>query len=331
MNRKLHVGLAGLFYAALCPTASAETKLTFLNAWDEHAPQTRLVAAPYAEYVTWAVSKEITFTFSGPEKVRRQQQFGATARGAFDLNLTTALHHLNTTAVAMGLDAMDPDPKRLRDSGVWRLVDKEFQRHGQKLVAAVSQGTKCDQYQLLLRQPYDHGKRLVGVKIRADPRQAPIVEPLGALAVNLPRTGIHDALKNGQLHGLVWPIVGGSRLGLQEIAKYMVRPRFGCTMMTLRMNLNRFNKLNRGHRAIVLIQGRRVEDVAPGGFDALLKKEIAALRRRGAEETKIDDTLFKRAVARFRNRIWEIAETVPGSTAAVQELRALARAKGLAE
>ena len=41
---------------------------------------------------------------------------------------------------------MPPDPPRWHSSGVWDFADKNFQKHGQKLIALLGGGTKCDQF-----------------------------------------------------------------------------------------------------------------------------------------------------------------------------------------
>ena len=309
-----------------------EVKLKFLTAWDTRYKAYDLVARGFQSNVAKASSGQIKITTSGPEVVKPKQQYEPTSRGVFDLNWNTAAYHIGTTSVVFPFYGMPPVPAKWRSSGVWDLADKDYARHNQKLVAILGAGTTCNQFQLMLKRPYDNKNDLKGLKIRANAFYKDLVEPLGGSMVNLNGGDIYAGLQKGVVDGAAWPVLGAVNFKWYEVAKYMLRPRFGCTNTTLAMNLDRFKKLTRAQRGIILEEGRKLElDILPKS-DKLNEAEVADLKRLGVKETWIDKDRFAKIVKARNKGIWDLAAKVNKRSAPhVMEMRGVARKHGLAE
>lgn len=322
--------LAVFSHAPAAVSAQEKITLKYLTAWDDRADQVHFIAYRYGKMVEKATQGRINFRYSGPEVIKSRQQFQPTTRGVFDMNLSVAPYYVGTTAVTMPFFAMPPDVELWRREGYWDVADKEMQRYNQKLISHVVGGTKTDVFQLILKQPV--GKDLLkGRKIRANGFYKPIVEPLGGSMVNLNGPDIYSALQKGVVEGAAWPVIGAVNFKWYEVAKYMMRPRFGVSPFTVTMNMDRWKKFSKADQELLLKIGRELEQTAPAIFDKKTNEEIAELKKLGVKETWLDKETFAPIDAGFRSGVWDFAESFKGTKKRVQAFRAMARAKGHAE
>ncbi len=322
--------------SVLSPFAAAAQDtitLKFLTAWDSRFEGTRFIAQKYAAMVEEASKGRIKFRFSGPEVVKPRQQFEPVSQGVFDLYFTTPVYFLGTTGVPMAFYAMPPDTELWRKRGYWAYVDKEFGRFSQKLVGLYSAGRQSNFYQLMLKKPLGPGDQpLKGLKIRGNVFYKPLVAPLGGSLVNLDIGQIYSALEKGVVDGAASPVLGTSNFKLHEVAKYMMRPRFGLSPFTLSMNQGRFNKLSKANQDLLLKVARELEQKAPDVFDAAAEEEVAKLKKFGVKETQLDPKLFEKVNKGFLKGVWNIAINFNKKTKArVQALYEMAKKNGDAE
>tara|TARA_Y100000588_G_scaffold55039_1_gene52471 strand:+ start:83 stop:1078 length:996 start_codon:yes stop_codon:yes gene_type:complete len=321
-----------LFLAAALPFgASAKEKIKYLFAWDDRHPATPVMGHDFAKRITKASNGEITFSFSGPEVIRSRQQFQPMSQGVFDMNFSTPAYHMGTTAVLFAYYALPAQPAKIRSSGLWDYADKDLSRFNQKLISIPISGTECNQFQFLIKRPFDNKTEFKGMKIRANAFYKHIVEPLGGAMVNLDSSEIYAALQRGVVDGVAWPVVGMVNFKWYEVAKYRVKPRFGCAVYSVTMNLKRFNKLSKTHQGVILDQGQKMEIWVAKRFDKMNDDENAQLAKFGVKETTIDKKRFD-ALIRSRNKgLWDLAQSFKGSTKHVKGARAIARKAGLAD
>ncbi len=207
-----------------------------------------------------------------------------------------------------------------------------MQRFGQKLIAFPSSSTKNDFFQIIMREPLAKGdKPFAGRKIRGNKYYEPLVAPLGGSVVNLPGGEIYSALEKGVVDGAAWPVAGQERMRFQEVAKYMMSPRFGSSPFTITMNLKKFNALSKADQDLLLAAGKAVEESAPKDFDTVAVRSLAALKAAGVKETVMDEATFKKVNSGLYKGVWSTALTTPKSKKYVEELYAMAKKNGDAE
>ena len=331
MRHLCYAAFAAMFVAIAPLPSSAQVNLKFLFAWDDRHSATPLIGHGYAKNVEAASNGQIKFSYSGPEVIRSRQQFQPMSRGVFDINLSTPAYYMGTTAVLFAFYALPPEPAKIRSSGLWDFADKDLARFNQKLIAASNGGTKCDQFQILMKQPFDKKNELKGLKLRANAFYKQIVEPMGGAMVNLDGSEVYAALQRGVVDGVAWPKIGMVNFKWYEVAKYMARPAFGCSIYSLVMNLDNFKKLSKAHQVVLLGEGRKIETSVLAAFDAKSAEEVGILAKNGVKETHMDKTRFAEII-RARNRgLWDLAASFKGSTKQVNAARAIARKHGLAE
>ena len=324
--------LAAAALAITIPTAASAQKITlkYLTAWDNRYPGTPIIAYDFGKKLEEATKGRIKVVFSGPEVIKPNQQFEPTSAGVFDMNLSVASYYLGTTGVPFVFFAMPPNAERWREKGYWQYSDTEMQRFNQKLIQHISGGSKPDIFQVLLKEPLKKiDKPLTGLKIRANALYKPIVEPLGGSMVNLAGGEIYAALQRGVVDGAAWPILGAVNFKWYEVAKYMMRPRFGASPYTVTMNMDRFKKLSKADQELILELGHKLEGPVASAFDVETEKEISALKEKGVQETSLPDAQGKEMLAGFAKGVWNLAaEANKKTTARVMELYELAKKNG---
>ena len=330
--KKHHVTLAAAALAVALPTTVSAQNITlkYLTAWDKRFEGTPIIAYDYGKMVEEATNGRIKFQFSGPEVIKPNQQFQPTASGVFDLNLSVAPYYFGTTGVSMVFFAMPPSTEIWRENGYWDFSDKEMQRFGLKMISHLLGGSTASMFQVMLKEPVDKSiKPLTGKKIRANALYRPVVEPLGGSMVNLSGGQIYAALQRGVVDGAAWPVMGAVNFKWHEVAKYMMRPRFGVSPYTVTMNLNKFNKMTKEDQKLLLDMGRKLEQKVPALFDDATNAEIAKLKELGVQETALEPTVGKNMVDGFIKGIWNLSMDGNKKTAGrVMELYEMAKAKG---
>lgn len=181
------------------------------------------------------------------------------------------------SGVPFAFFALPPDPALWRERGYWEYADKEMARFNQKLLSFVSGSNKDDFYQIILREPLaDTDQPFAGKKIRGNKYYEPIVVPLGGSLVNLPAGEIYSGLEKGVVDGAAYPVAGMQKLKMQEVAKYMMRPRFGTSPFTVAMNLDKFNALSEADQKLLLEEGRKLEELTANDFSTMADETVEA-------------------------------------------------------
>jgi TRAP-type mannitol/chloroaromatic compound transport system substrate-binding protein len=299
--------------------------LQFAISWDPSITERIVVGEPFAKNVEAASNGGLKLLIKGPESIPAFEQLQPTRAGAVQLLLTHGAYHYGTTGIGVGLDAIDGPPSKRRDSGVWDMVDKDYQKLGLKLIGMP--GSNKRGYHIMLREPLTTNGDLQGRKIRATPTYFPLLKLLGASAVTLSPGEIYTALEKGVIDGTTWPSTSMINTRYYEVAKFMIRPTFGNSTIVILMNLAAFNKLDEGQRKILLDEGRKMEDLYYTEFDRLSLKEEEELKARGVKVTELPDRFKEQLPQIWADGIWSLVEQKNPQEA--KDLREAARKAGL--
>ncbi len=317
---------------ALSPAAAADKiTLKYLTAWDNRVQGTELIGYAYGKRVEKATNGRITFQFSGPEVIKSRQQFQPVSRGVFDMNLSVGPYYVGSTGVPMAAFALHPDTEDWRKKGYWQYFDEEMQRFNQKMIVHAVGGTGADVFHVMLKKPVDPKSMqpLKGRKIRANGFYTPIVVPLGGSMVNLNGGEIYSALQKGVVEGAAWPVQGAVQFKWYEVAKYMMRPRFGVSPYTVTINMDRFKKLSKADRDLLIKIGHELEKDVPKQFDEGTEKELATMKEKGVKETHLHPEVAARMTAGFVKGVWNFAIGFNKKTSErTRKLYEMARANG---
>jgi TRAP-type C4-dicarboxylate transport system substrate-binding protein len=327
MTVRLVAAVAAL--ACLPAFAAAQTNLRLLTGFDPRFTPQVVVVGGFTEAVKKATNNSINFTVHGADVVPPFEQFQPLASGAFDLLFTVQPYHLGTTAVSFGLWALEPAPAKWRADGVWDFLDKEYNRHGVKLIAIVSQSKAgVGIFHALMKQPMAAGDDFKGKKIRGNPYYKPFVDHFGGAMVTLAPGEIYSGLQRGVVDGAFWSGIGSLDFKWYEVAPYMTRPTFGYGYYFILANRERFAKLSAAEQKAMLDAGRAIESSGMEEMTQLQDKEFAELKARGVKEIMLDPAKVQAGFDAIVKGVWATAEASKASGEQVKAFRAFLASKG---
>lgn len=323
------VGLCAAALGAAFATAPAATpaqaeSLTLLSSWDTTYNAVPVFVDAFIERVAELSDGEITISMVGPETVPPFEQLQPVSAGLFDMLFTHGAYHLGETAMAFGLDAVEDDPERRRESGIYEVVNDHYATHNLRMLGAFSAASG---YHIMLRQPLDGVSGLEGLSIRASGTYHDFITTLGGSVVTLPASEIYSALDRGVVDGAAWPVFGAMDYGWYEVADYMTRPMFGINNHTMFMNLDRWNALSEEQQEILTQAAMEIEVEGRERFVELWEEENQAMIDAGLEITEFDAETAERVEAVFAEGVWRQVESRAGADGA--RMRELAVEQGL--
>jgi len=311
--------------ALTCGAQAADIR--FLASWDKTNPAIGTVAEPFTKGVEAATKGSLKFIISGPETVPPFEQLQPATTGVFQMLFTHGIYHYGTTGMAVPMDATRGSVEARRNSGLYDVIDRHYQKLGLKLVALPISATRG--YHIVLRAPVSPDGDLKGRKIRGTPSYHTVIGMLGASPVVLPGGEVYSALEKGVVDGAAWPASGVLPMRWYEVAKYMLRPSFGLNHYLILANLNAWNRLSEAERKAMLDEGRKVEEIWFNAYDKMVQDEEAELLKRGMQITEMGAEQKAKLQAAWAAAQWDLAEKKNGQEA--KDLRALLKSKGLTD
>ena len=324
MNK--HGPLGALAALAIFTTPAAAADYRFLTSWDVSNPAIPLLAEAFAKNVDQATKGRIKFIRSGPETVPPFEQLQPVVAGAFQLLFTHGIYHYGTTGISVGLDAIGGTIEQRRASGVFELLDQQYQKMGLKVIA-VALSAKTG-YTFQLKSAVGPDGDFKGRKVRGTPAYHPVIRYLNGAPVVLPIPEVYSALEKGVIDGAASPVVGLLGVKWYEVAKFVSEPSFGYTHQLFLMNLGTWNKFSDADKKLLLAEGRKMEQVWYAEYDKLAANEIKQLVSRGVTMSKLAASKAK-LDATWSEGLWGLA--IKKSPTEAKALHALAKSKGLTD
>ena len=326
----LAVITSAAFGAAWAAPAGAQQELRLLNAFDSRYPPTKILVQKYADTITAKTGGKVTFRISGPEVVNAFQQFQPASSGAFDVFFTVQPYHVGTTSVSFGIYAMDPDPVKFRQTGVFDYLAKEYERFNLKMLAIVpGQSAGIGSYQVMLRDPVGPDGDLKGRRLRGNPLFLAFIQSLGGSMVNLQVGEVYSTMQKGTIDGATGPITGAMDLKWHEVAKYAVRPGFGYIYQFFFIHQAAFAKLSPDVQKLMVDEAAALEVPGMKALDEVQKQENEALMKAGAIPAQLNPQKFAAALKAFNEGIWETALNSKATGDRAKEFQAFVKQKGL--
>lgn len=304
--------------SAHIPAHAQNREIRALSGFDSNFVFTREIARPFMENVTKATGGALTFKFNGPETVPVFEQFQPASAGAFDLLFTHPAYHSGTTTVGLATDAIDYDPVKRRESGVWAFVDAHYQKAGLKLIALTPTGSKGFQY--VLKRPVTAARSFEGMKIRGTVSYHPMIRAMGGAPVVMGGGDVYAALERGIIDGAAWGLTGVADFKWNEVAKYLARPVFGQVSLLIVMNKRAFDALPANQQQALLDEGRKLELATVARFDKLAADELKLLKEKGMQETAFAVGDAARLEKLWNDGVWEVATAKNEDARALQKL-----------
>ena len=318
----LSLYLMVLVLTAASPSEAKELKL--LASWPQNMIFVEGCLTPLAANLKAFSKDSLSFKFFGPDVVPTLEQFQPVQSGVFDILCTIPDYHMGTTAVGAAIGAVEADPARRRESGVFDYIDKEYNKLGLKLIAMVpiAKMNVLTRESIAGRQP-----SFKGLKIRTSHTVIPLVEQLGGTPVNLPAGEVYTALQKGVIDGTVVITFGIIDLKWHEVNKFIIRPAFGYANVCFLMNLEKFKGLTAQEREALEKACQKTELDAMKFFQDKTAAEEKKLQELGLKIEQMRPEDAQKAESIFNQTVWSLAEKKSGDS--ITKLRDLALSKGL--
>ncbi|SET27273.1 TRAP transporter substrate-binding protein DctP [Paracoccus homiensis] len=313
--------------ALVLPAAAMATDLRMLTSYNMNATYTKEVAMRFIDMVEEASGGETSINLSGPDVIPPFEQLQPVGAGVFDILYTHGAYHTDTTGVGAAMDAVSVDPAKVREAGIWDLVDAHYADLGLKLIAVPPLGSSGFQY--VLEEPIEGSPGLDGRRIRGSATYTNITEGLGGAPVLMSSGDVYSALDRGVIDGAAWGLNGVKDLGWHEVAGYFSKPTFGQTYTYILMNLSKFESLDQAEQALLLEQGRKLEETNAELLDGLAVQEWKELEELGMQPTEFAPEDAERLDALVNEGIWKLGMEKSPDT--VARMRELAQENGLTE
>lgn len=267
---------------------------------------------------------KISFKQFGPDVIPTFEQFQPLQSGVFDFNFTHATYHAGTIGVGVAMDATIADPVKRRTTGLFDLLDKEYNKLGVKLVSL----PPVAPYHFIVKQPLSGQKpSLKGMKMRSNPSLQNTILSLGGSPVTMAGGEVYTSLQKGVIDGAAWTLVGVKDFKWQEVAGYMVRPVFGSISMMITMNLKKYNSLPPEQKKWIDEAGKQTELDSDAFFKKLIDEEIKALQSQGMKVTNLNADDAKNVEKYWNKGLFDMAQKTSGASAKAFEK--LATQKGM--
>ena len=271
-----------------------------------------------------ASNNQMDLQIFGPDVVPTNEQFQPVQSGVFQMLFTHTAYHMGTTAIGLTTEAIDPDPVKRRESGIIDFIDTEYQKYGMRLLAVLP----MVEYNIVTSKPIGkESPSLQGLKIRTPPAGAPMIQALGGAPVSLPPGEIYTALQKGVIDGFTLVAVGLKDFKIYEVAKYLVRPKFGYISLAILMNADKYNSLTKQQQEWIQSAAIKSEKDAWVFFKKKHEEEVKELQSLGMEIVQMPEADAVRIDKLMSDTMWAVAEKKSGEP--VANLKKLALEKGM--
>lgn len=268
---------------------------------------------PYEyQLVRWmnAINKELKgrlqVTAVGPEAVPPFEQLKPLRAGIFDVLWTHSAYHAGDIGLGIGMDLFFASAADRERAGAHAIVDEAYRKtQNAHYLSSFPDGTG---YHLMLRDKCIDKADLKGFKLRSNAFYDPLLGTLGAATVKMAGGEVYSSLEKGVVDGSTWPAFGALDFKWYEVAKYMVRPRFGETVTSFLVNLDQWNRLGKDLQEKVTKITLKVADDAR---DAMMKQwagEEKELIKLGMKECILPPEEASKFLSTFNKETWKFVK-----------------------
>ncbi len=265
-------------------TAQAEVEITMITAWNRSVEfaedATDHFVDPFNERARGIA--RIRY-LGGPEVIPQRQMVYALKRGVVDMYFGAATYMLGLAPEADALLASSITPAQARENGAMDVLSEIW---AEKLNAYFlgwhQTGPKLHLF--LMNPPVLRDDRLpdvTGMRVRTTPTYRAFLNALGTRPVDIPSGEVYTALERGTVDAIAWTSTSMSDQGFQNFVKYRIDPGVLGLVMTLQMNMDRWNGLPLEVQTLLLVESLRYEHESRERFLQIQAGERARLAAEG--------------------------------------------------
>lgn len=278
--RRFSLALAVAFYAL--PLRAEEVDLTLITAWNRSIEFAQDVNAHFIEPFNARAKGVARIRYlGGPEVIPQRQMVYALRRGVVDMYFGAATYMLGLAPEADAFLAASVTPEQARANGAYDAIQDIWARKLNAYFLGWHQtGPKLHIFMRDAPDLLPSGlPDVAGLRVRTTPTYRAFLNAAGTVPVDIPSGEVYTALERGTVDAIAWTSTSMSDQGFQKFVKYRIDPGVLGLIMTLQMNLDRWQNLPTAVRDLLLEESLRYEKESRARFlqiEADEKQRLAA-------------------------------------------------------
>lgn len=260
----------------------------------------------------------------GEEAIPGFEQFDPVSSGIFPLALASGAYHTGSTGVGLSADAIDADPQKRRETGIWDAYQAYYLTHNVRMISFPSASPG---YHFMLKDPIGEDGGFEGRIIRGTLTYHGPIRAFGGSPTIMPVSEIYAAAERGVIDGAGHGIFGNYPLGLHEVLPHLVRPGFGVTSLMVMFNEEFWQEIPSEDQETFLQIGQELENTSLAYYTNLIEEETLRMEEVGATITDLGPRQQEQLDQVFADELWAEAIRLSGEPA--EKIRAIAQEAGM--
>ena len=260
----------------------------------------------------------------GPDVIPSFEQFDPVSAGLFPMALAIGAYHSGSTGIGLAADAVDGDPDKRREAGIWDAYQDYYLNHDVRMISFPSASPG---YQFLLAAPVGEDGGFQGRIIRGTLTYHGPINAFGGSPSVMPVSETYTSAERGIINGAGHNIFGAHQLGLHEVLPYLVRPGFGTSSLMVLVNEGAWEGIPEADQEVFLEIGRELEHVTIAHYAKLIADETVLMEKAGAQLTELGAAQAAQLDQVFADGVWGEAIRLSGQHA--ERIRVLAQDAGM--
>ncbi len=264
------------------PAYADEVDLTLITAWNRSVEFAEDFNAHFVEPFN-ARAKGVAHIryLGGPEVIPQRQMVYALKRGVVDMYFGAATYMLGLAPEADAFLAASVTPVQARANGAIDAIQGIWEdKLNARFLGWHQTGPKLHIFMRTEPQLLPSGlPNVAGLRVRTTPTYLAFLNAVGTTPVDIPSGEVYTALERGTVDGIAWSSTSMFDQGFQKFVRYRIDPGVLGILMTLQMNLDRWNSLSPEVQSLVLVEALRYEGESRERFlqiEADEKERLAA-------------------------------------------------------
>ncbi len=209
----------------------------------------------------------------GPEAIPRREMGNAVSSGILDVAALPPAYYRGLMIEADALQLATVSPAEQRRNGAIALLQEKYHAAGWHFLAQYGHGI---QFHVFLNKRVKTLADFKGLRLRTTPTYREFFARLGANQLETSRGEVYTAMERGVVDGYANVMSEVAPAGWDKVTKFRVDPGFYHAIVTITMNLKRWDGLSKAQRAILSKASAEVEGAQATAF---LSKDKAAGKR----------------------------------------------------
>lgn len=259
----------------------------------------------------------------GPEVIPQRQMVYALKRGVVDMYFGAATYMLGLAPEADAFLAASITPAQARENGAYTAIQEIWA--GKLNAYFLGWHQTGPKLHIFMREEpalLDNGlPNVAGLRVRTTPTYRAFLNAAGVTPVDIPSGEVYTALERGTVDAIAWTSTSMSDQGFQNFVRVRIDPGVLGLVMTLQMNLDRWQSLPPNVQTLLLVESLRYEHESRERFLQIQEDERARLAKDGMTFFELLPQAASAYTAMASDAVW--------ARMARQEPEAAARLKAL--